>query len=97
MKTNNQNSWIVCETDSGPSVFDGLGREIFCDNLGEANYLCDQLNKEGDKFVGSKVDPFAFDAFVNKTVIDYYESSIHIERGLHPKLKAKKLKNKPSN
>lgn len=86
-------TWFVCDNTDEPSVTDGLGREVFCDNLGEANYLCDQLNKEGDRFVGSKADPFAFDAFVNKTTMDYYESHIHIEKGLHPKFKSRKLRN----
>lgn len=86
---------MVCETDFGPSVFDGAGREVFCDNLGEANYLCGQLNKEGDRFVGGRSDFDLWNAFVDKTIKDYYEKPIHIERGLHPKARSKKLKNKP--
>jgi hypothetical protein len=71
MKTNNHNFWEVCETNLGPSVFDGLGREVFCKTLEEANYLCNKLNKEGERFIGSKADPIAFESFVDKTLEDY--------------------------
>ena len=71
MKTKNQDSWMVCETDFGPSVFDGAGREVFCTSLGEAKYLCGQLNKEGDKFVGSRSSFDQWNALVDKILRAY--------------------------